>query len=474
MENQRLRNIPSVNDILKDNNIKELVEDYGRHVVKDFIVRSIEQYRNRVISDDVENEIESVTKEAIQQMVVRDVVECVTFAERKRLGKVINATGIILHTNMGRAPLPKRAVEKIRDVASGYSNLEYDLVTGRRGSRYESVEALITKISGAESALVVNNNAAAVYLCLNTLACDKEVIVSRSEQVEIGGSFRIPEIVERSGARMVEVGTTNKTYIRDYDNAISEDTRIFLKVHKSNYRIEGFTCDVQGEELADLGKKHKVITMEDLGSGVLYNLRHFHLPYEPTVMDQVKKGLDIITFSGDKLLGGPQSGIIVGKKELIDRIKMNPLTRMVRIDKLSLIALQEVLSIYVKDDQVIENIPILAMLAKSVSNLMEEANTLTRLILEKFSNKVDVSIVEEDDSTGGGSLPGVAIKGIGLKVTCDNISSSLLQKRLRDFNIPIICKIKDQSIMLSMRTIEKDDYEIIVNGLSYAINHVAN
>lgn len=472
MENKRLRNIPSVNDVLEDKRIRELLHDKGRCVLKDFIISSIKQYRNRIILDDTIEVEHNVKKEAVLEIIVRDVVKSVKLMERKRVKKVINATGIILHTNMGRAPLPKRAIDKIREVAGGYSNLEYDLTAGRRGSRYDSVEELLTKITGAESALVVNNNAAAVFICLNTLALDKEVIVSRSEQIEIGGSFRIPEIVERSGSRMVEVGTTNKTYIKDYSNAISEDTRLLLKVHKSNYRIEGFTCDVQGGELAKLATKHQIVTMEDLGSGVLLDLQSYHLPYEPTVMDQINNGLDIVTFSGDKLLGGPQAGIIVGRKELIDRIKRNPLTRMVRIDKLSLIALQEVLSIYMEGNNVTEDIPILNMLTKNQDSLNEEANKLIKLINEKLGNKVELTIEEETDTTGGGSLPGVIIKGIGVAVKCNIKSANLIQQKLRFFSIPIICKIRDNCVIFSMRTIAKEDYMIIANGLTYAVSSI--
>ncbi|WP_304943755.1 L-seryl-tRNA(Sec) selenium transferase, partial [Vallitalea guaymasensis] len=288
MVNDILRKIPSTNEILEDHKILELVQQKGKIIIKDIIIKVTNNYRNKIISTSYQRQSDS--KEDIYNFIIDEVIKYANSSEKKRLGRVINGTGIILHTNMGRAPLPKRAVDKINDVASSYCNLEYDLTTGKRGSRYDSVEELLTKLTGAESALVVNNNAAAVFLCINTLALDKEVIVARSEQVEIGGSFRIPEIIERSGAKMVEVGTTNKTYTRDYENAVTEDTRILLKVHKSNYRIEGFTHEVSGEELVSLGNEKEIISVEDLGSGVLLDLQNFNLPYEPTVMDQVKKG----------------------------------------------------------------------------------------------------------------------------------------------------------------------------------------
>lgn len=469
MINDILRKIPSTNEILEDPRIKELVAQKGKTIIKDTLINVTNEYRNKVIAKAEEHC--TLKKIDIYNIIIPEVIRCVSLLDRKRIGKVINGTGIVLHTNMGRSPLPNRAADKIKDVASCYCNLEYDLVSGTRGSRYDSVEELLTKLTGGESALVVNNNAAAVFLCINTFALDKEVIVARSEQVEIGGSFRIPDIVERSGAKMVEIGTTNKTYIKDYENAISEDTRIVLKVHKSNYRIEGFTQEVLGEELVALTNKKEIISMEDLGSGVLHDLQKFNLPYEPTVMNQVKKGLDIITFSGDKLLGGPQAGIIVGKKELVDKIKANPLTRMVRIDKLSLIALQEVLTIYTENKNVREDIPIINMLTKTHQELLEQANILMKKIKDNLGDKIDITIIEEDNPVGGGSLPGAIIKGVALNIKIHKINPNILQSRLRDNEIPIICKIKNDSIILSMRTLDKRDYNVIVGALLCLVNN---
>ncbi|GKX31241.1 L-seryl-tRNA(Sec) selenium transferase [Vallitalea longa] len=470
MINDMLRKIPSTNEILEDVKIKELVNDKGRNAVKDIIVNITNELRIRMIEEN-DNNPNKINEKDIYNFVIDEVENRSINNERKEIKKVINATGIILHTNMGRSPLPKRAVDKIKDVTSGYCNLEYDLFTGERGSRYEYIEKLITRLTGAESAFVVNNNAAAVFLCINTLANNKEVIVSRSEQVEIGGSFRIPEIVQRSGARMVEIGTTNKTYISDYNNAISDDTRILLKVHKSNYKIQGFTSEVTGEELVSLAKDNDIITMEDLGSGVLLDLQDYYMPYEPTVMDQVKKGIDIITFSGDKLLGGPQAGIIVGKKELIEKIKVNPLTRMVRIDKMSLIALQEVLKIYIENEDVKKNIPIIDMLTKTTDGLAEEANNLKTLIKNEVNDNINIDIIEGEDVPGGGSLPGVVIKGISLAITIDKISPNELQNRLRNYSIPIICKIKNDRLMLNMRTIDRKDYKSIADALKSIVDN---
>ena len=440
MINNILRNIPSTNEILENHRIKQLNDYYGRDVIKEIIINSTNNIRNKII-EKAKMEI-NIDEVELYNYIISQVENQLLDYDRKELKKVINATGIILHTNMGRSPLPEKSVDKIKEVSSGYCNLEYDLSTGERGSRYEYIEKLITRLTGAESALVVNNNAAAVFLCINTLANNKEVIVSRSEQVEIGGSFRIPEIIERSGATMIEIGTTNKTYISDYRNAISEETRILLKVHKSNYRIEGFTAEVSGEELTSLARDNNIITMEDLGSGVLLNLQDYNMPYEPTVMDQIKKGIDIVTFSGDKLFGGPQAGIIIGKKELIDKIKVNPLTRMVRIDKLSLIALQEVLKIYIKKETITKDIPIINMLTKTNEVLLTEARILRNLIKDKLNNYIEINIEQGEDATGGGSLPGVVLQGVCLTLSNNKISSYELQRELRNYRVPIISKVK--------------------------------
>ncbi|MCT4598973.1 MAG: L-seryl-tRNA(Sec) selenium transferase [Vallitalea sp.] len=465
--NNMLRNIPSINEFFDDERINELVNIIGRKVTKDIVVSCTSQYRDNMIIENYRDM--DISKEDIKEVIIDNIIIRSKLNERKRIHKVINGTGVVLHTNMGRAPLPKIALDEIVNIADGYCNLEYDLITGKRGSRYESIEDLLVKLTGAESAIVVNNNAAAVFLCLNTLAYNKEVVISRSEQVEIGGSFRVPEIIERSNAKMVEVGTTNKTYVRDYENAITQDTKVLLKVHKSNYKIEGFTCEVQGEELVELARENKIITMEDLGSGVLVDLEEFSLPYEPTVMDLVKKDIDIITFSGDKLLGGPQAGIIVGKKELIDKIKKNPLTRMVRIDKLSLIALQEVLNIYLTNDNITNNIPILNMLTKDKESLLSEANVLRKSLIDTFNDNLHVKIIDEEDTTGGGSLPGVIIKGVSLSITSKELSPQIMQKRLREYKTPIICKVKDNEIIISMRTINKKEYNDIIDGFYYVL-----
>lgn len=328
------------------------------------------------------------------------------------------------------------------------------------------IESVITSITGAESAVIVNNNAAAVFLCLNTLANNKEVVISRGQQVEIGGSFRIPDIIARSGAKMTEVGTTNKTRLMDYLDTINDDTAVLLKVHTSNYKVTGFTEEVPLKELVGLGREKDLVVMEDLGSGSLYDLSMIGLPYEPTVQDSIKCGADIVTFSGDKLLGGPQAGIIAGKKELIDKIKKNPLARMVRCDKTTIAAMAAVPGLYVDSDKVVENIPVLKMMALKEDVLSVNALELEKLINTVLGNKFKTEIVDDLDEIGGGSLPGVILKGKAVALTAPILGVNEIQEQLRKAKTPIICRINRDRILLNVRTLEKKDYPVIVEALA--------
>jgi L-seryl-tRNA(Ser) seleniumtransferase len=306
--------------------------------------------------------------------------------------RVINATGVVIHTNLGRSILPDSARKAIEEAATRYSNLEFDLATGTRGSRYSLVEQLLCDLTGAEAALVVNNNAAAVLLVLDTLAKDKEVIVSRGQLVEIGGSFRVPEVMEKSGARLVEVGATNRTHVKDYEEAISEETSMLLKVHASNFKMIGFTKEVSAEELVKLAGRHNLLVMEDLGSGCLIDLSRYGLKREPTVQETVKVGVDVITFSGDKLLGGPQAGLIVGKRVIIDRIKKNQLNRALRIDKFTLASLETVLRLYYDPETAATNIPTLAMMTASPEIMGRRASRLARRIKNNLADKCSITV----------------------------------------------------------------------------------
>jgi L-seryl-tRNA(Ser) seleniumtransferase len=385
--------------------------------------------------------------------------------DQKGLKRVINGTGIILHTNLGRAPLPREAAATMASLSGGYCNLEYDLKTGARGSRHDHLEETLCCLTGAEGAMIVNNNAAAVFLCLNTFANQQEVLVSRGEQVEIGGSFRIPDIITRSGCIMVEVGTTNKTHREDYAQAISPGTALLLKVHTSNYKISGFTREVSLQELVQLGREQGVPTMVDLGSGCLISLSFLGIPGEPTVSDCVSAGADLITFSGDKLLGGPQAGIILGKREALDRLKKNPLSRMVRCDKSTIIALKETLELYRSPEEAFSSIPVLSMLSHSQDQLKNKAIALLTLLEDALGSLARLQIEEVEEEVGGGSLPGILLKGAALTLTTEVLQINELQRRLREAPVPLVCRVFQDRLYIHLRTIEEDDFPLIAKAL---------
>ncbi len=373
------------------------------------------------------------------------------------LRQVVNGTGVIIHTNLGRSLLAPQALEQIQKVARYYSNLEFDLELGQRGSRYSHVVDLLVELTGAEAALVVNNNAAAVLLALDTLAKGKEVIVSRGQLVEIGGSFRIPEVMTRSGAFLKEVGTTNKTHLRDYEGALSDRTAMLLKVHTSNYRIVGFTSEVPLEDLVALGQRHDLPVMEDLGSGSLIDVSSFGLEKEPTVGEVVRAGADVVTFSGDKLLGGPQAGIIVGRAKVIQTLRGNPLNRALRIDKMTLAALEATLKLYRNEDRALRDIPTLAQLAVPINGLHERAKTLYRLLKKIPVAGLNLEIIPTTSQVGGGALPLSFLNSYALSFTSVNDSSSEIERRFRTHTPPIIGRIEKEHFLLDVRTLQKED-----------------
>lgn len=393
--------------------------------------------------------------------------------EKPSLRKVINATGIVIHTNLGRAPLSKRVIEEIIKVAKYYSNLEFDLKEGKRGSRYIHVEEILKEITEAESALVVNNNAGAVLISLNTLAYRKEVIVSRGELVEIGGSFRIPEVMKWAGCILKEVGTTNKTHLFDYENAITENTALLLKVHKSNFEITGFTKEVSVEELVKLGKKVGLPVMKDLGSGCFIDFSKYGLKKEPTVQEVLKAGVDIVTFSGDKLLGGPQAGIILGKKEFIEKIKKNPLNRALRIDKLTLAGLEATLRLYRDEILAIEHIPILKMILISKEELKKKARYLYRKLKELKLKDFEFKIIETISKTGGGALPTLDLTSYAIAVN-SRFSPQTIQKALRENEPPIITRIEENKLLIDVRCLFEEDYKEIIRAFKKFKNESEN
>ncbi|MGL6107582.1 L-seryl-tRNA(Sec) selenium transferase [Romboutsia sp.] len=457
--------LPSVDEVLGDNRIVETLKVYPRSLVLDSIRKTINLYREQIKKL---NEEETKKFEVVFDKIINNTLELIEVNYSLSLKKVINGTGIVVHTNLGRSLLSETIKDEVWNSASRYSNLEYDLEKGDRGSRYTHLTNIIKRLTNAEDVLVVNNNAAAVLLVLNTLAKEGEAIVSRGELVEVGGAFRIPSIMELSGAKLVEVGATNKTHLKDYEEAINEETKVLMKVHTSNYRILGFTQSVEIDELAKLGKKYKVPVIEDLGSGVFVDLSKYGLSYEPTVLDSLNKGADIVTFSGDKMLGGPQAGIIVGKKEYIEKMKKNQLTRALRVDKLTICALEATLRMYLDEEKAIKNIPTLRMLTYSEEEIIEKSNMLFNEIKNKELN-INIHIEDGLSQVGGGSMPLEIIKSKVIAIKPNNINVSTLERKLREGKHHIIGRIYDDKYILDVRTIFEDEFEIIVEELEKAL-----
>jgi L-seryl-tRNA(Ser) seleniumtransferase len=390
-----------------------------------------------------------------------EIEEAITDFVSPKLRPLINATGIIIHTNLGRAPLSERAVQAIAGIGGGYSNLEYNLSEGRRGKRYENIRWIITELTGAEDALVVNNNAGAVLLCLAALSAGREAIVSRGELVEIGGSFRIPDVMVRSGAVLREVGTTNKTHLRDYADAISEETGLLLKVHQSNFRIVGFTEDVSIGKLGTLGRERGIPVMFDLGSGCLFPLDEYGIRGEPLVKDVLEEGADIVTFSGDKLLGGPQAGIIAGRKDLIEEIARHPLTRALRPDKLTLSALEATLIEYLDPEKARENIPVLRMLTEAPESVKKRARKIYRELKKRLPAGLDIRMEEDFSQAGGGSLPEINLATFVVTIKPESPSLSSIEERLRRSSPPVICRIHEDRLILDARTIGEGEIKAL-------------
>ena len=466
-ENQQtlLRMLPGVDSILE---IAKADTDFD-NVPKSVLVRSVryvvEQLREVILDDQQE-----ISKEALSDSAVLVAVkQRVRKTMAPNLTRIVNATGVVIHTNLGRSLLADDAIENLLTIAGRYSNLEFDLARGARGSRYSIVEDIICELSGAESAMVVNNNAGAVFLSLETVAKGKKVIVSRGELVEIGGSFRIPDVMAKSGGILKEVGTTNRTHLKDYENAIEHDTALLLKVHTSNYSIVGFTADVSLEILVDLGAKYKIPVMEDLGSGTFVDFSKYGLLKEPTVQESVKAGADIVTFSGDKLLGGPQAGIIVGKKEVIEKIKKNPINRALRIDKLTLAALESTLRHYRNIDKAMEVIPTLRMMILPLDRIASNAKSLFEALNNIGDSSLSIDLIDIFSRPGGGSLPLLKLpsKGIGAKV--EGLSVNALEEQMRNNECPVIGRIEEDLFIMDLRTIRDDELQLVVNAFKHVL-----
>ncbi len=371
-----------------------------------------------------------------------------------KLRPLINATGVIIHTNLGRAILSDKAIANVAATAGGYSNLEYEISRGKRGKRYSHIKDIIKELTGAEDAIVVNNNAAAVLICLDTFARGKEVIVSRGELVEIGGSFRIPAVMQASGAILREVGTTNKTHLSDYENAVCGNTGLLMKVHQSNYKVIGFTEEVPVEKIVKLGKDFNIPVVDDLGSGCLLSLEKFGIYGEPTVQEVIRQGADLVTFSGDKLLGGPQAGIIVGKEKLIQKIQNNPMLRALRIDKMTFAALEATFMQYLDEEKALQDIPTVRMLTQPVEVIRKRAGKILASLKKSISVQADLKIVPDQSRAGGGSLPETDFPTYAVSVKPSGISVNALEERLRLGDPPVIARIQGDALLVDARTIQ--------------------
>jgi len=450
-----IKKIPKVDRLYQQISILPQYKNVSRPIIIQTIQTFLEQLREGIIHGQYEE------SDLVETRVIDNIKDAISKAIVPNLRSVINATGVIVHTNLGRSLLPQSALDQIVQVSSHYSNLEYNLETGQRGKRYTIVESLICALTGAEAATVVNNNAGAVLLTLQTIAKDKAVIVSRGELVEIGGSFRIPDIMALSGAKMVEIGTTNRTHLRDYQNAITSETALLLKVHQSNYAIMGFTAQVELKEMIQLGRTLSIPVMYDMGSGNLADFTMKGLPDEPVVQKIVSLGVDIATFSGDKLLGGPQAGIIVGKKSIINAVKQHPMARALRIDKLTLAALEATLRLYQDPKTVFENIPTLAFISRPLPEIKATAEKILEGFQELTKSHFQVNIIETNSKIGGGALPLHTLPTYCIGIVSQRMSSDEIEQFFRSQNPPVIGRIEDNQYLLDCRTIMADEIPIL-------------
>ena len=442
--------------------IKALDEDYPRPFVINTTREELQKLRERILLAD-EQELKTI--DINPNLLSEKIANRIRFQFKPSVAPAINAAGIILHTALGRAPLCQEAQDAIASAIKNYCTLAIDRKTGKRGDRYAHVEELLCHLTGAEAALVVNNNAGATMLVLNTMAFGREVVISRGQLIEIGGSFRIPDVMKRSGATMVEVGTTNKTHLWDYERAINENTAMLLRVHTSNYQIVGFTSEVPLKALVDLGHEHNLPVIDDIGSGCLIDFTKYDLPPEPMVQDSIKAGADIVTFSGDKILGGPQSGIIVGKKKYIDPIKKNPLTRALRCDKLTYAALEATLKLYLDEEHLQERHPVLRLLTIPTRRLANRARTFRRHLKDILENKCEIKAIDGFSQLGSGSLPAQYIPTKLISLKPQNMSAESLAAKLRDFEPPIFARINNDEVLLDLRTIREDETKVVEEAI---------
>jgi L-seryl-tRNA(Ser) seleniumtransferase len=483
MANERLRSLPSIERLLARPAATRLVEQLGRDRVRDLLRDILDELRRELLEvrspkSEVRREKAAqggdflfhadsrpLTSDFFLEEIERRLEARGGLAAQPSLRRVINATGVILHTNLGRAPLAREAIDAVVETAAHYSNLEYDLERGERGHREAHCRELLARLVASEAAIVANNNAAAVMLVLNTLAEGGEVIVSRGELIEIGGSFRIPEVMEKSGARLREVGTTNRTHISDYERAINDQTRLLLRVHPSNYRIIGFTERPAIAELVDLSQRTGVPTFEDLGSGCLIDLAPYGVKDEPVVAESLKAGIAVVSFSGDKLLGGPQAGIIAGTRAIIDRVRQNPLMRALRVDKMTYAALEATLRLYERGVAPVR-VPVIRAMAASFAELRERAARFGDLVMQTTQGRMGATIEDGDSVIGGGSAPEVRLPTALVAIRVEALSASAIGERLRTQPVPIIARTERDRVLIDLRTVAADEEAVILDALA--------
>lgn len=463
--NAHLRELPAVDRMLKEPVLKELLGRLPRRLVLTAVHEIVQGYRQRISEGSGRDLSElDLSPGSLAQ-------EAALLAHKlagPSLRPVINATGIVLHTNLGRAPLARAAAEAVGEMLECYCNLEIDLVEGARGSRQAHLERLLCDLTGAEAAVVVNNNAAAVFLLLNSCAAGKEVIVSRGQLVEIGGSFRLPDVMAAGGVHLVEVGTTNKTYRRDYEAAITGETAALLKVHTSNFHQIGFTASVDAAALAGIARSHNLLAIEDLGSGVLLDFTGYDLPAEPRVQDSIAAGMDLVAFSGDKLLGGPQAGIIVGRRELVEKIRSNQLARVLRVDKLTVAALEATLRLYLDEDKAVREIPVWRALTTPFLRLRERAESLADR-LRNLPGNADIELLKGSSRVGGGALPTSELPTVLVSIQVEHASPAGLAWRLRCGDPPVIVRLQQERLLLDLRTVEPEQEAPLLKALAAAL-----
>lgn len=454
-----LRQLPSIDEVLNLKVAKSIAASAGRRRAVEIVRSACDIVREQITATG------SIAHDEVLSKVERTVEKIWHREQRSGIRRVINATGVIIHTNLGRAPLSDAAKRAVAERASHYCTLEYDIETGERGNRGSRAERLICELTGAEDAVIVNNGAAAAFLVLRVLAAGKEVIISRGELVEIGGDFRVPDVLIESGAELREVGTTNRTKIRDYETAINENTGAILRVHPSNYRITGFTERPQVIELAELARRHSIPLYEDAGSGALVDLDEFGLSEEPVISASIAAGADIVSFSGDKLLGGTQAGFIVGRKDLIESIRKHPLYRALRLDKLAYAAIEATLESFVRETH-LNDIPVLRMLSVSAVALKERAEKLKESISAKAGDSINMEIIEGESVIGGGSAPDVKPKTWLLSLTKTGVKPVAIEQALRDFKTPVITRIVNDRVVIDLRTVFESEEEMLIDAIA--------